>query len=274
MRPDIVKSTGVLTSTAAIQYMSLNMAAADVKALFTPARVEGTADWGGVTGGHQQLRERFTVVLRQFTVQSLPVTWHNVRFLLTSDSQWACRLQQDQQLHTEQWFQGGNGAATFGSTSGMIDLTTSDVIYYRAYMHSLTTAKDVERYLLSNLQGRITFADHVSENEVSSAIMSYDSLWQCIYAQSGRFHGALARYYKQPLCIDDIATLATLRTIVAKAVAVDLIRAYAPIASQTQGTERYKEWADEVDQFLAKPPMLPGLEQVGSGGGTITLARG
>lgn len=274
MRPDIVKSTGVLTSDASTQYMTLNLTAAEVAAMFTIARVEGNAPWGGVTQGHQTLRERFTVVLSQFSVNGQALTWGNVKFVKASDEQWSCQLKQDQQLHTEQWWQGGAGQSTFGSSGGQVNLTTSDVRYYRAYMHSLTTAKDVERYLLSSLQGRIKFADHVSEREVSPSIMSYDNLWMGIYAQSGRFHGALARFYKQPLCIDDTATVFTLRDIVAKAVAVDLIRSYAPLASQTQGKERYREWAEEVDKFLSAPPMLPGLEQVGSGGGTLRLARG
>ena len=275
MKVDIARSaSATVTQTAAILYLKLNHTAADVSSMFTEGTVNGDAPWGAATGKYRELRQRFSI--RYYGDWSAPTyRWSGIRFVCATDGEWICRLTQDQQLDPRYWYQGSTATATFGSGSGQKDLssTTGAAIYdFECRLHTLCGERDVEELMLSHLQGRFKFGDVAGAGVVSDVMLSYNALWRRIYDQSARFQSELSKHYMTPLELGEEHTRHRLAGMVAKAVAVDLVRSSMPTA-QLVGSERYQEWKDEVERFLTKPPELAGCEQVGMGGGSIVLER-
>jgi hypothetical protein len=175
MYVDVVEYVGAAaTSTAPILYVKLQSGFED----FTEGQVSESAPFGGATSSYKKLRERFVISYER----SVPSTymWSGVEFIQASDDAWIARLQQDQFLDSQWWYQGGNGLATFGTSAGQFDLTTASDQYLRGYLMTLCNQTDVEALALSHLQGRIRFSEIQAMDQVTNMVMSADDLWNRI----------------------------------------------------------------------------------------------
>lgn len=269
---DVAKYTGSdVTQSATVLYLKLTVANTPVSH-FTQNKQNGDAPFGGVTGGHFVFRERFGVLYGVVP----DYQWANCQFVKTTDTSWVMRLQHDQNLLSAYAFKGSDRTASFGTSGGQYSLLNTLISSVYVYQHTLCNQADVERLLLSNLQGRLSFVETIPAGDVGPHVMTYDNLWRLIYEQSGRFQTTLGKYYSTPLRLGDESERGAIALACSKAVALELFRRYLPQqGGWAQGAlPVFQAWENEVKEFLTQPPDLQGEVRQGQGGGSMRVERG
>lgn len=265
----IVTADTSVTQTAAILYLELTGDPATVYG-FVEAQMNGAAPFGADTGGYRQLRELFTVRM----TQGSGYTWSRIPFVKSAMAvtpHWLCRLQQDQHLDPSNWSKGPGHTATFGA-SNQFDMLTSDTQYITIHCETLCNQRDVEEILMSGLQGRIKFSSTVDTEQGLPEVMTEDWLWELIYRESRYVEGRLTRYYETPLVAANESDRGVIRNMVAKRVAVEVLRRFSwnDIRPQTVGL--LTGWIDETEEFLKNPALISVTRQ--EGGTSFTVVRG